>query len=426
MQSDPIIDIKEVSKTYENARHSFDTFLWGLIKAKTPHKQIKTQLDFALKRINLSIKSGESVGIIGLNGSGKSTLLQIICGILPPSEGNVFVKGKVGALLELGAGFNPNFTGRQNIIFLSAALGVSKKETERMIPEIIDFADIGNFIDKAVKTYSSGMFLRLAFATNIFIKPDILIVDEALAVGDVFFQQKCVSFIKDKLKRQTKILVSHDLSTISNLCDRVLVLDRGEISFDGPTKQGIELFLRTKHSDRTLGRQSPQITPSNNAISSRKLIHEIPNENKGGLGDADILRFDVFVDGNRTSGVETTVYASSVVTLVLEVRFLAVCENPILGYFLRDRHGQQVFGDNTCWNYHPSRIIPGVHFLTIEFIWPDVAPQAYTLTLGIGDGLDPFEHQVCCWAHSVFQFWTAKTSPVHGIFANRITSFEVS
>ncbi|MDA8987513.1 Wzt carbohydrate-binding domain-containing protein, partial [Planktomarina temperata] len=253
----------------------------------------------------------------------------------------------------------------------------------------------------------------------------ILIVDEALAVGDVFFQQKCVSFIKDKLQRQTKLLVSHDLSTISNLCDRVLVLDCGELLFDGPTKQGIELFLRTKHSDRISDRQSLKITSLNNATSSKKLTHEIPIENKGGLGKVDILRFDVFVDGLSTSGVETTVSASSVVKLVLEVSFLEVCENPIFGYLLRDRHGQQVFGDNTCWDYHLARITSGVHRITIEFIWPDVAPQAYTLTLGVGEGLDPFEHQVCCWAHSVFQFWTAKTSPVHGIFANRITSFEI-
>lgn len=197
----------------------------------------------ALKNVSFSVKKGETVGIVGSNGSGKSTLLQIICGTLIPSCGEVTTKGQIAALLELGTGFNPEFTGIENVQFYGQVLGLSAERVEQLMPAILEFADIGEFVYQPVKTYSSGMVVRLAFAVSVVREPDILVVDEALAVGDEAFQRKCYARIEALKKQGTTILfVSHGASIVVSLCDRALLLDRGELLFDGKPKDAVTLY----------------------------------------------------------------------------------------------------------------------------------------------------------------------------------------
>jgi lipopolysaccharide transport system ATP-binding protein len=213
-------------------------------------KNQHTHIFTALKDITFSLPKGHTIGIIGRNGSGKSTLLRIICDVLSPSEGSVKTGGRIAALLELGAGFNPEFTGRENVIFSASLLGLSKKEITDKFSEIEAFADIGEFIDQPVKIYSSGMYARLAFAVAINVTPDILVIDEALAVGDEVFQRKCFAKLDHIKKTGTTILfVSHSGASIINLCDRVLLLHKGELLFDGEPKRGVYYLQKIGNSD---------------------------------------------------------------------------------------------------------------------------------------------------------------------------------
>ncbi|MDR3476703.1 MAG: ABC transporter ATP-binding protein [Gammaproteobacteria bacterium] len=204
---------------------------------------------WALNDVSFTLHRGESLGIIGRNGSGKSTLLQMLCQTLTPTNGKIRVNGKIAALLELGAGFNPEFTGRENIYLNGAILGFSRREMDERFEDIIAFADIGNFIDQAVKTYSSGMFVRLAFSVQACVNPDILIVDEALSVGDIFFQQKCAKRMQElRAQGTTLIFVSHDMSIVRDLCQKSIYLKNGKLQFFGPSTDAIRLFMAEKQS----------------------------------------------------------------------------------------------------------------------------------------------------------------------------------
>ncbi len=207
---------------------------------------------WALKDVSFEIKKGETFGIIGRNGSGKSTLLQMICGTLSPTSGTVETKGRIAALLELGSGFNPEFTGRENIYINGAVLGLTKEEIDARLDNIIAFADIGDFIEQPVKTYSSGMSVRLAFAVQTQLDPDILIIDEALSVGDFFFQQKCFSYIRGLCaKGLTLIFVSHDMGTLRDICSRGIYLRQGDLMLEGNISDVISKYLGDGHASRT-------------------------------------------------------------------------------------------------------------------------------------------------------------------------------
>jgi len=225
MSSDIAISVKNLTKTYRLFDHPGDRIKQALTLGRVKfHKEFT-----ALKDVSFEVKKGETVGIIGRNGSGKSTLLQLICGILKPTSGSVTVNGRVSALLELGSGFNPEFTGRENIYFQGAIMGFCKAEMDAKVDDIIAFADIGEFIDQPVRTYSSGMFVRLAFATAIHAEPDILVIDEALAVGDIDFQKKSFAYMSQMLqnKKVTVVLVSHDLRQIQRFCVKAIYLEKG-------------------------------------------------------------------------------------------------------------------------------------------------------------------------------------------------------
>jgi lipopolysaccharide transport system ATP-binding protein len=242
MSSESVIDVRSLDKrfpVYEKPHHRlFQMLSFG--DGRSWYREFE-----ALRSVNIAINKGETVGIVGRNGSGKSTLLQIICGTLAPSAGEVDVRGRVAALLELGAGFNPEFTGRENVFLNGAVLGLQRQEVEHKLADILAFAAIGDFIDRPVKTYSSGMYVRLAFAVAIHVEPDVLVVDEALSVGDEAFQRKCFSRI-EKLRQSgcTILFVSHAASAVIELCDRAILLDAGEVLADGAPKAVISRYQR--------------------------------------------------------------------------------------------------------------------------------------------------------------------------------------
>lgn len=228
---DSILEVEHVSKRFEmysNPRHRLQQMLFGRF-GKRYFREF-----WALRDVSFNVRRGECIGVVGRNGAGKSTLLQVITGVLQPTEGRVVVRGRIAALLELGSGFNPEFTGRENVYLNGAILGLTKTEIDARFDDIAAFADIGDFIDQPVKTYSSGMMVRLAFSVNVFVDPDILIVDEALSVGDVFFQQKCQHHL-NKLRDRgiTLFFVSHSIATVRSLCNRAIFLDGGGLIEDG-------------------------------------------------------------------------------------------------------------------------------------------------------------------------------------------------
>lgn len=245
VSSEIVIQIESLTKNYRIFNHPSDRIRQALNLGQ------KVYFDefSAIKDISFKINRGEIVGVIGRNGSGKSTLLQLICGILKPSFGSVRLNGRVSALLELGGGFNPEFTGRENVFFQGAIMGVSRKVMEKRFSQIAEFAEIGDFIDRPVRTYSTGMFVRLAFSIAINTDPDILIVDEALSVGDFLFQQKCLEKIKQLSANGVTILfVSHDTGLVRDLCNRVLYLKEGSLQFFGNTRQAMQLYFSDKQN----------------------------------------------------------------------------------------------------------------------------------------------------------------------------------
>lgn len=289
---------------------------------------------YALRGVSFEVRRGESVGIVGLNGSGKSTLLQIIAGTLRPTEGDVQVRGRVAALLELGSGFNPEFTGRENVRINAAILGLSPAEVEERFDAIVDFAEIGPFIDEPVKTYSSGMVLRLAFAVTTQVRPDILIVDEALSVGDAYFAHKCMAHIRRfRAEGGSLFLVSHDPRSVKSLCDRALLLDRGVLVRDGPPEGIIDYYnaiVAKKEKDAEI-RQTE--------TSSGRVRTE------SGTGEASFAEVELLTARTGQPARAFTVGEEAV--LVCRVRFRRPVEKPTVGFVIRDRLGGDVFGTNT-------------------------------------------------------------------------------
>jgi ABC-type polysaccharide/polyol phosphate transport system ATPase subunit len=407
------------------------------------HRVLETLLPFgkqyhtpfyALTEIDLKVGRGETVGLIGRNGSGKSTMLQIICGILQPTEGTVTIDGRISALLELGAGFNPDFDGRENIYLSTSIMGMSREETDAKMDSIIEFADIGEFIDQPVKTYSSGMFVRLAFATAISIDPDILIVDEALAVGDIFFQQKCMDYMKQMMAEKTIVLVSHDMQAVSSLCDRVIVMEGGRKLFDGETDEGIALYTRLVH-DELFNREKQKSVTNEclpDALVDKIALSEpdfadwlsVDDSARGGGGAVTICNVSITKSGELFKTIEQGEKVS-VRMLLSAARSL---DQLIVGYTVKDRVGVAVFGENSVATLEiPPELPAGFSIASFDFIWPEVQSQEYTLTLGIGEGDHPFEHVIQCWAHNIYSF-TALTpgSYFHGIFNNRIESLSIN
>jgi len=362
---------------------------------------------WALRDVSFEVARGETVGIIGRNGSGKSTLLQVICGTLTPTAGRVAVAGRIGALLELGSGFNPEFTGRENVHMNAAILGMGAEEIAAKYDAIVEFADIGEFIDQPVKTYSSGMYVRLAFAVIAHADADLLVVDEALSVGDVFFAQKCMRFLREFQKRGTVLFVSHSAAAIVNLCDRAIWLDRGRVALDGPAKAVCEAYHANFY-----GHAAPAATVSRPAVPA-------PIDDDAGDPTLDesvtrVFRFDPeragFGDGRAAvrnvrfedaSGKPLTqVTGGELVRLVVEARATAGLESPIVGFFLKDKLGQQLFGKNTWRDGHAASPVGagGEVRAQFEFRMPYLPRGRYTVDVALADGTH-LEHVQVAWIY---------------------------
>lgn len=356
--TDTVIDIKGLSKCYQiysqpqhRLKQAFSSFFSSLLNRSLERHY---QEFWALKEIEFSIQKGQTVGIVGLNGSGKSTLLQLICGTLAPTSGTVEVQGRVAALLELGSGFNPEFSGKENVMMYASILGLSQTEIDACFDQIVDFADIGEFINHSVKTYSSGMVVRLAFAVIAHVNADILVIDEALAVGDAVFTQKCMRFLRDFQKRGTLLFVSHDLSAVQNLCDTAIWLDHGVIRRVGSSQSIAQSYLQ--HSVQVMyGDKDVLETISmqdNDDQASIVPSYEAQLSFTDNLGSAEGWKTGVAeitsVRLTNYSGKPSVVFqGGEKVRLTMEVTSHKALEKPILGFVFKDRLGQDLFGENT-------------------------------------------------------------------------------
>ncbi len=352
-------DVKKIYKLYDKPRDRMvEAFGFGKKKRHKEHQ--------ALKGVSLDIYRGETVGIIGTNGSGKSTILKIITGVLNPTEGQVVVDGRISALLELGAGFNREYNGIENVYLNGTMMGFSEKEIDEKLPEILKFADIGDYVYQPVKTYSSGMFVRLAFAVAINIEPEILIVDEALSVGDVFFQAKCYhKFEEFKKMGKTIVFVSHDLSSISKYCDRVFLLNQGTLLGEGGPKEMIDAYKRvlvgqyelpSKQENQDLLedaelQQAAEAATDGTQTQNGSAVAEVvaaqgqnPELLEYGTKQAAIEEF--YITDDR--GVRTTaVLKGSEFTLHMRVRFTENIPAPIFAFSFKNVIGTEITGTNS-------------------------------------------------------------------------------
>lgn len=400
------IDITNVSKVYK----LYDTPVDRLKEAFHPLKKKYHHEFYALKDINISVNKGEILGIVGKNGSGKSTLLQIITGVLTPTTGSVVAQGRISALLELGAGFNPELSGLENVFFKSSLLGNSVAETESKLDEVLGFADIGEFIHQPVKTYSSGMFVRLAFAVAINVDPDILIVDEALSVGDFRFRQKCLRKIKKfREEGKTILFVSHDTGAVIEFCTRVVWLFDGRIQMEGRPADVCKDYI----SYMSFGEVSAPQTKAEIPGATRQ--HDIQEEDARalpwrkpldcssfGLKGAQIQRIafcrekdfspiDVFEGGER-------------VVLALEIEAKQDIDQPIIGFVLGDTKGIHVLGMNS---HSLGTVIPKLRqgerrVIEFEFDFPILKTGAYSFSPAIAEGDDVDNIVQHHWVHDAW------------------------
>lgn len=350
MKQEYAIEVKDVTKVYRLYEKPIDRLKESLsLTHKSYHKDF-----FALNQISFQVKKGETVGIIGTNGSGKSTILKIITGVLTPTTGTAVVDGVISALLELGAGFNMDYTGIENIYMNGTMMGFSRKEMEDKLPDILDFADIGDFVYQPVKTYSSGMFVRLAFALAINVEPEILIVDEALSVGDVFFQSKCYRRMEEIRKNGTTILmVTHDMGSIIKYCDRVVLLNKGNFIASGKPGEMVDLYkkilanqLDTQETepDQISDYSGGEPVPVKGLMKDKLSVN--PNRTEYGDGRAEIYDLGLFDARNNLTNL---LLKGEYFTIREKIRFHADIHTPIFTYTIKDKKGADLSGTNTMF-----------------------------------------------------------------------------
>jgi lipopolysaccharide transport system ATP-binding protein len=346
---------------------------------------------WALRDVSFELRRGETLGIIGRNGSGKSTLLQIIAGTLAPTEGEVRVKGGVAALLELGSGFNPEFTGRENVFLNGSILGFSHQEMERLFEEIVAFADIGAFIDQPVKTYSSGMVVRLAFAVQAHVRTDVLIIDEALSVGDIFFQQKCFNHIRQLQKRGVTLLyVSHDLTSVQNICDQAILMKDGAAIFNGDPNEAVSRYYSVLgqqiggRSTWNPNRTTEQL--SNGSIDAQAIVnHNILRNDGARHGDRGLELVAARVCDSAGHDTLATGMLEELQFFVL-LRANQPIANPLVGFHLYDRLGNLVFATGTLQlGYDLPPLDNREHIAVCLHVELRVQPGEYTFNLVAGE-----------------------------------------
>ena len=340
-----VADVTKIYKLYDNPKDRLKESL-GLTRKKC------YQEHYALNHINFEVKKGETVGIIGTNGSGKSTMLKLITGVLTPSSGEIQVDGRISALLELGAGFNMEYTGIENIYLNGTMIGFSRNEIDEKMQEILDFADIGEFVHQPVKPYSSGMFVRLAFAVAININPEILIVDEALSVGDVFFQAKCYrKFEEFKQQGKTILFVSHDLGSITKYCDRAILLNKGEKIFEGTPKETVDIYKKVlvnqfEPSELETDEDANDITKFSKDKDWKKSIQVNPELIEYGEKSAEIIDY-ALLDENGL--ITNTFMKGTVFSVRMKIQAHKEVKEPIFAFTIKNLQGIELPGTNTTY-----------------------------------------------------------------------------
>ena len=422
MSSSIALRIDQLSKCYRLYNHPKDRlkqFVVPRLQRLIGHPPAAYFREFwALHDVSLAIKQGETVGIIGRNGSGKSTLLQLLCGTLTPTTGSIDVHGRIAALLELGAGFHPEFTGRENVYMNGALLGLTREEINERFDDIAAFAEIGDLLDQPVKTYSSGMYVRLAFAVIAHVRADILVIDEALAVGDAFFVQKCMRFLRSFRETGTIILVTHDTGAVINLCTRAMWLDHGKIQMEGSPKSVCQAYLASHYQSKP-GPVSDPTEPSAKAAlppSRPPKDHRLAFINQSiQRNDLEVFQFDPTAS-SFGNGVARVVHAELLdedgkplawvvggerVTVRIRVRALQNIMAPIIGFVVQDRLGQVLFGDNTYLTYrdHPLAVCEdGEIEGRFTFQMPILPVGDYPLAVAVAEGTQA-EHVQHHWMH---------------------------
>ena len=406
---------------------------WQALIGKAPRQYFREF--WALRDVSFEIKKGETVGIVGRNGSGKSTLLQMICGTLNPSGGTIKTNGRVAALLELGAGFNPEFTGRENVYMAATLYGLTQAQIDKRFEQIAAFADIGEFVEQPVKTYSSGMYVRLAFAVIAHVDADILVVDEALAVGDAVFTQKCMRFIREFQKHGTLLFVSHDTGAVQNLCKSAIWLSHGQVRMTGTSKEVSEAYLQftlqevygeeakliSVASDQTVGGPASETLPEDPHMALvvdygavAKVCDNTAVATGWKTGQAEIQSVSL----TKLSADQHEIYKGGErVRMTVRAKAHGPLEKPILGFLIRDRLGQDLFGENTLpfTDRTPIRIEPGATFEGVfEFRLPMLPNGQYAVMASVADG-DRYENIQHHWMHDALIVNVASSKIRYGL-----------
>lgn len=442
--TDTVIEVNGVGKSYhmyERPSHRLWQALAG--KRKSYYKDF-----WALRGVSFSIRRGQTVGIVGRNGSGKSTLLQMIAGTLNPTEGSISVKGRVAALLELGSGFNPEFTGRENVYLNATILGLSRAQIEQRMESILAFADIGEFIDQPVRSYSSGMSVRLAFAVIAHVDADILIIDEALAVGDAFFSQKCMRFLREFQKNGTLLFVSHDAAAVTNLCENAVWLQNGQMRLVGTSQEVIEAYMTEQHAvgrrdagdanvvvgekraRRPVGDAPDVRAQARQAAgwSNRIQTFEFDPDNVGqefGAQGARIVEVQLLDEHGQSVGL---LAGGELVRLDITVELAQSLQNLILGFYVKDRLGQRLFGDNTflAWQHAPVSGEPGERVsASFLFRMPVMPSGSYMVDAAVASG-DQHDHTQQHWIHDALEFRATDETMRYGLVGLPMLAIELS
>ncbi len=374
--------VERVSKQYRIYERPGDRLKESLTRGRlVRHREF-----WALKDVDFEIEAGTTVGIVGPNGCGKSTLLQIISGTLEPTHGSVFQNGRIAALLELGAGFNPEFTGLENITMNAALMGLTRRETEELLPEIERFAEIGAFINQPVKTYSSGMYVRLAFAIASSVEPDILIIDEALAVGDAVFQHRCLRRIKEIHERGATVLfVSHDAAAVRALCSRAILLNAGRMTADGRPADVLnryqQIIMEREEAFEAATAPKASTGEPDDSDGTDEQSAPLRYSYRHGDGSAEVLSA-ALLDGarRRVEIIET----GEALTVRVRVRFHRDVDDAVVGFLIRNRHGLHAYGTNTKEQLVDFGAVGGGEIIEVSFAfncWLGV--DSYSISLAV-------------------------------------------
>ena len=378
MKDNITIEVKNLTKLYHLYNKPSDRLKEAIKKGSCYHRDF-----LAVNDVSFQVKKGETVGIIGKNGAGKSTLLKMITGVVKPSFGNIELSGNVSALLELGAGFDAERNGIENIYLHGRINGLSKKEIDDSVEEILDFADIGDFVYQPIKTYSSGMLVRLAFAAAVNVKPEILIVDEALSVGDVRFQQKCYRKIREFKRNGTVLFVSHDTGAISSFCDRVIWLDEGKIYKEGEPGEIIKEYLAFMRYDVKDGEQNK----SGSNVIQDTIKEDDNNSNRFEFGN-EMAQYTKIQLLDENGKLISYVRAGQKIILDMEVYAKNKIEFPILGFVIKDKLGNELVATNTAiddWNV-PQLEAENKYKFQWKFTFPEFHADDYPIDIALANG----------------------------------------